>query len=87
MMQIEERENKSIFIKIRYLMLLLSEGLYRIRFIVAKSTMAGDGQRRFMVREMNIGRLRKTIEVFQIDLVKLMVCHGNITRYSCKARK
>ena len=48
-------------VKIRYLMLLLSEGLYRIRFIVAKSLMAGDGQKRFMVQEMSIGRLRKTI--------------------------
>ena len=29
--------------------------------IVAKSLMAGDGQKRFMVQEMSIGRLRKTI--------------------------
>ena len=39
-------------VKIRYLMLLLSEGLYRIRFIVAKSLMEEDGQKRFMVQEM-----------------------------------
>ena len=48
-------------VKIRYLMLLLSEGLYRIRFIVVKSLMEEDGQKRFMVQEMSIGRLRKTI--------------------------
>ena len=33
-------------VKIRYLMLLLSEGLYRIRFIVVKSLMEEDGQKR-----------------------------------------
>lgn len=48
-------------VKIRYLMPLLSEGLYRIRFIVVKSLMEEDGQKRFMVQEMSIGRLRKTI--------------------------
>lgn len=48
-------------VKIRYLMLLLSEELYRIRFIAVKSPMVEDGQKRFMVQEMSIGRLRKTI--------------------------
>ena len=33
----------------------------RIQFIVAKSLMAEDGQKRFMVQEMSIDRLRKTI--------------------------
>ena len=44
-------------VKIRYLMRLLSEGLYRIRFIVAKFLMAGDGQKRFMVQEMSMDSL------------------------------
>ena len=47
--------------KIHYLMLLLSEGLYRIRFIAVKSPMAEDGQKRFMVQGTSTGRLRKTI--------------------------
>ena len=59
-------------IKIRYLMLLLSEGLYRIRFIVAKSLMEEDGQKRFMVQEMSIGRLRKTITCQQMVCTKLL---------------
>lgn len=42
-------------------MLLLSEGLYRIRFIAVKSPMAEDGQKRFMVQGTSTGRLRKTI--------------------------
>ncbi len=59
-------------VKIRYLMLLLSEGLYRIRFIVAKSLMEEDGQKRFMVQEMSIGRLRKTISGLETLLVNVM---------------
>lgn len=59
-------------VKIRYLMLLLSEGLYRIRFIVAKSLMEEDGQKRFMVQEMSIGRLRKTISGLETSLVNVM---------------
>lgn len=58
-------------VKIRYLMLLLSEGLYRIWFIVVKSLMEEDGQR-FMVQEMSIGRLRKTISGLETSLVNVM---------------
>ena len=61
-LEVNEEEAVAIrMVKIRYLMLLLSEGLYRIRFIVAKFLMEEDGQKRFMVQEMSIGRLRKTI--------------------------
>ena len=61
-LEVNEEEAVAIrMVKIRYLMLLLSEGLYRIRFIVAKSLMEEDGQKRFIDREMSIGRLRKTI--------------------------
>ena len=41
-------------VKIRYLMLLLSEGLYRIRFIVVESLMEEDGQKRFMVQNQRL---------------------------------
>jgi len=58
-LEVNEEEAVAIrMVKIRYLMLLLSEGLYRIRFIVAKSLMEEDGQKRFMVQEMSIGRSR-----------------------------